>query len=354
MAYISFIPKDYFKTYGYTGDNTSDQAQTIGFQPDISWIKQRNSSEAWVIYDSVRGATKTLFTNATSVESTLSTGLKSFDANGFTVGNNGVTGASNTYMSWNWKAGTTSGITTNGSTTITPSSYSFDPTRGVAILKYTGNSTAGAKLAHGLGKKPDFWFIKGIDYGSDGWDTYHRGMDDYTPQNHNQLLHTDAGRVTYTNRWNDTAADDVNITLGTSDGVNDSSYTYVAYVFCSITGFSKHGGYLGNNNNSNNNAFVYCGFRPSVVTIKRAETDVYQWCTWDIVRNPTNICDEVLHLDNDAASSAPANLEIEILSNGFKILKNHSYYGAGTTRYMFSAWADYPLVSSSNIPVVGR
>ena len=128
MAYISFIPKDYFKTYGYTGDNTSDQAQTIGFQPDISWIKQRNSSEAWVIYDSVRGDNKTLFTNATSAESTLSTGLNSCDANGFTVGNNGVTGASNTYMSWNWKAGTTSGITTNGSTTITPSSYSFDPT----------------------------------------------------------------------------------------------------------------------------------------------------------------------------------------------------------------------------------
>ena len=62
------------------------------------------------------------------------------------------------------KCGTTSGANFwNGSTTITPSAYSFNSATGqeVSIVKYTGNATSGAQtVAHGLGIA-----IPGMGYG---------------------------------------------------------------------------------------------------------------------------------------------------------------------------------------------
>ena len=51
--------------------------------------------------------------------------------------------SSGTYVSWNWKAGTTTGIA--GSPSITPTSYSFNANvSGFSIVKYEGNGIAGA------------------------------------------------------------------------------------------------------------------------------------------------------------------------------------------------------------------
>ena len=100
---------DHFNTVTYSGTSGDKAVTGVGFQPDWVWIKQRNSAADHQLYDSVRGVTKLLESNATTVEQTKSEGVKSFDSDGFT---HGVESAGNdnsgTHVAWNWNAGGTS------------------------------------------------------------------------------------------------------------------------------------------------------------------------------------------------------------------------------------------------------
>ena len=106
MAWTINNGKLYFNSVIYTGDGASTLAITgVGFQPDWTWIKCRTISHNHVLSDIVRGATKILGSNQTAVESTQTAGLKSFNTDGFTLGNwDNVNDASDPSVSWNWSA----------------------------------------------------------------------------------------------------------------------------------------------------------------------------------------------------------------------------------------------------------
>ena len=54
-------PTDYFNTVLYTGDGNSSKSITgVDFQPDWVWAKKRTGAENHGLFDSIRGATKTL------------------------------------------------------------------------------------------------------------------------------------------------------------------------------------------------------------------------------------------------------------------------------------------------------
>ena len=133
MAQIN-KPDDYFNTVTWTGDGSSSRNITgVGFQPDWVWLKHRNGSTNHNIFDAVRGVQKLIEIN-TGVEQTTTDKLSAFGTDGFTVGsNNEVNGSSDNMVSWNWKAGTTSGLSGG---TITPSAYSINTTAGFGIYKY--------------------------------------------------------------------------------------------------------------------------------------------------------------------------------------------------------------------------
>ena len=88
MAFISFKPSDFFNTKLYTGTGSSLANTGVGFQPDITWLKSRSAATSHYLFDSVRGATKALFPDLTDAEAANAEYLKSFDADGFTVGTN--------------------------------------------------------------------------------------------------------------------------------------------------------------------------------------------------------------------------------------------------------------------------
>jgi hypothetical protein len=52
--------------------------------------------------------------------------------------------------------------------------------------------------------------------------------------------------------------------------IQGGSDTYVAYCFAEKKGFSKFGSYTGNGNADG--SFIYLGFRPAWVMIKRTDT----------------------------------------------------------------------------------
>ena len=159
--YISFQPSDFFNTTIWTGNSTDDRAITgLGFAPNFVWIKDRTTSRRHDLFDTTRGATYKIESNDTDAQAVEADSLKSFDADGYTLGTGSPVNSSSTYVGWSWKAGTTSGIA--GSPSITPASYSFNATSGFSIIKYVGNGTAGATLPHGLGVAPEMILIKNM------------------------------------------------------------------------------------------------------------------------------------------------------------------------------------------------
>ena len=106
MAYNSIVkPTDYFNTVLYTGNGSTQSITGVGFQPDWTWIKERNNAVSHRLFDNVRGATKRVFSNNTDAESEQSNSLTSFDSDGFSLGDSGsVNGSSDTYVAWNWLA----------------------------------------------------------------------------------------------------------------------------------------------------------------------------------------------------------------------------------------------------------
>jgi hypothetical protein len=227
--YISFQPSDFFNTTLYSGTGSSQAVTGVGFSPDFSWLKLRTSAQVQCLTDTVRGVTNYIQSNSDAGETTNVQTLTDFDSDGFTIGTDDIVSkSSNTAASWNWKAGTTSGITTNGYTTITPSDYSFDATRKISIVKYTGNATSGAKVAHGLGVAPEIMLVKRLDTAA-AWAVYSEARGNTK----NLKLNTNAAENVSSGYWNDTTPDSVNFTLGNNTDVNNSGTAHVAYCFAS-------------------------------------------------------------------------------------------------------------------------
>ena len=345
MAYTTIDnPELYFQTKLYTGDGSATQAQTFDgsedMQPDWVWIKSRSNAEAHSLTDSVRGVTKWLESNSTAAEQTNANTMKAFGTDGFSVGLAGSVGdTGQTYVAWCWKGGTTSGITTNGATTITPSPYSFNADAGFAILKYAGNGTAGAKVAHGMGKVPKFIITKRIDEGAESWTSYTSVTGNTKFINFNST----GAPGTATNRWNDTDPDTVNFTLGSEGSVNASSQPLMAWCFADCQGYQKCGSFTGNNNA--NGVFVYCGFRPAMVIIRA--TDTSSSYMWDNKRSPFNEMNKSLAANT--TDPEETSREIDFLSNGFKCREARgSHNDAGD--FVFYAVAEAPLVNSNGVP----
>ena len=210
MAYSTINKStDYFNTKLYTGNGSTNAITGVGHQPDWTWIKVTNESGDHGLWDSVRGVSKRIQSNENSAETTTS-GVTAFGTDGFTMGSNSsYNGSSKPYVSWNWKAGTTS-VPSGGS--ITPSAVSINTTSGFGIYKYTGVSGSSATIAHGLGVAPELVIVKKTS-GNESWPVYHSGN---TSEPATEYLHlnTTAATADADNRWYDTKPTSSLITVG--------------------------------------------------------------------------------------------------------------------------------------------
>jgi len=342
MAYISFKPTDYFNTILYTGNSGASQAQTgVGFSADWTWIKCRNSSEENVLTDTVRGATYWIRSNATNASAALATGLLSWQSDGFTVGNNGVVGTANNYVAWNWKAGTTTGISGG---TITPSAYSFNTTSGCSILKWTGTGSA-ATIPHGLGAAPGLIFCKSAT-STDNWAVYHKSI----TASKFLTLDTNEAQQSVTTAWNAIEPTSSVFSVGTSGRTNGSGNDYIAYAFAEKTGFSSFGKYQGTASAADG-PFIYTGFKPAFLIIKRTD-GTNDWMSYDNKRLGYNVDNNALN--PNLADAAGSTDYLDILSNGIRIRTTDSLVNANGGNYVYMAWAAEPIVGSNATPGVAR
>ena len=357
MAYISFQPSDYFNTKLYTGTGSELTVSGVGFQPDFTWLKNRSATQHHQLYDAVRGAGKVVYTNLDNAEGTVTQNLKSWNSDGFVLGTDGSVNTNNeNFASWNWKAGTTSGLTTNGSTTITPSAYSFDATRKVSIIKYTGNGTSGAKLAHGLGVAPEFIMFK---YTSDAqhWGAYHHnvGTSATDSAGYKMKLNSTDAKNNDDAFLGDTAPDATNINLGSSSWVNGNTGVFNAWCFAGVKGFSKFGAFHGNGQTGDSAPFIYTGFKPAFVMIKSTASG--SWLLFDSKRASTSNIPEgstgvPSYLEPNTSGTEQGDNPIFLFSNGFQCLDTLTN-GDGV-KFIFAAWAENPIVGSNGTAGVAR
>ena len=79
-AYISFQPSDFFNTVLYTGTGATHSVTGVGFQPDFTWIKQRDASDNHILTDAARGATKYVNSDRNNAEATNAESLTTWGA----------------------------------------------------------------------------------------------------------------------------------------------------------------------------------------------------------------------------------------------------------------------------------
>ena len=350
MAYATINkPSDYFNTVLYTGDGNDDRSITgVGFQPDFLWIKERDQTRGHALQDSTRGATKYIGTHTSSGENTNANGVQAFESDGFQLGTDSdINLNTGTYVAWNWLAngGTTTSFSESGSNP--GGTYQANTTSGFSIITYTGTGSAGT-IPHGLGKRPKWISIKSRTQ-SESWFV----NSELFTGNANGGLHFNATDAEYTggsNNMDASSIDTTNIHVKTSGGVNTDGQDYVAYCFAEIEGYSKFGSYTGNG--SSDGTFVYTGFKPAFVIVKRTDT-TGNWDMFDSTRSSFNATDKALFSNLTLAEVSGTRI-IDTLSNGFKQRLNNADQNASGGTYIYMAFAENPLVGTNGIPATAR
>ncbi len=269
-----------FSTYLYTG-NGSTQTITNGIdlsgQGGLTWLKRRDATSNHNLFDTVRGATKKLYSDLTNAEYTDATSLTSFNSNGFSLGLDGGGNANGgTYASW----------------TFRKQAKFFD------VVTWTGDDSANRQISHSLGSVPGCIIVKRTD-ASATWRVWHQNMVS-NPANLYQyqlnLNTTDAVNLTYGEVWG--TSNNVTSTtfqIGSLAAVNASGGTFVAYVFAhNAGGFGLTGtdnviscGSFTTGNGGKISAPVNLGYEAQWLLAKNVDS-AENWVMYDIMRGMNN------------------------------------------------------------------
>ena len=328
-------PEDYFNTVLYSGNSSTQSITGVGFQPDFVWVKARNKTYSHRLQDAVRGSTKGLNSDGTSAESTVATGMTSFDSDGFSLGSgtSELNNSAGNYVAWNWLAGNGTSSNTDGSVTTTTS---VNAKAGFSILTYTEPSGS-SSYGHGLDEKPELIIIKRRN-GAEGWIVWHEQF--APPTNKALYLNENYGQGASGSNFM-TAVSDSTFTY--TSGQYTSAGTKVAYCFHSVDGYSKIGRYEGNG--SADGAFVFTNFRPSWVMVKRYDTGGNSWAIFDNKRSDSgfNQIDKELAANESGAEYDRSQANMDFISNGFKMRNTDGWHNASGGDYIFIAFAEQPF-----------
>ena len=334
-----------------TNDGNSD------LQPDFCWIKCRNASQVFALVDTTRGSSKYLTCASTAAEVTDTGRLTSFNTDGFTLGGGSgpVNTEGGTYVGWQWKInGGTTASNTDGDLTST---VQVNQTSGISIFTYTGKDPIEPlDIGHGLGSAPDMFWIKRRNGGSRNWGVYHKDMD-ATPQNGYVRLNTTGAYAAASTWWRNEAPTSTIIKTGEQADINQPNDTFVGYAFKGIQGYSKFGKYSGNYSTSTpyDGPFVYCGFQPAFVMIKRVDS-ANDWIVFDHKRDEDqggNVCNPYIRGNTTDAEVNHFYTGVDMVSNGFKVRGYDGNANANGT-YVYMAFAKHPFVSSKGVPCTAR
>jgi hypothetical protein len=341
----------------YTGSSVSGSEKSrsvsgLGFKPDLVWLKSRGIIQNHQLYDSVRGfgGGKGLSADENRVEGDIGGFsdtdygfVSSADDNGFGVISTHSTGTwvNNTgvnYVAWCWKAGGAAVSNTDGSVT---SQVSVNQTAGFSIVSYTGTGAA-ISVGHGLEKAPAFIISKNRSI-DQNWPIYHQSTSN---------IGTSAQDVVYLNLTivgnsdNFVSVNDTTFSTTTWNGVSGNGNEHIAYCWSEIEGYSKFGSYVGNGDDDG--PFVYCGFKPAWVMVKRSTTGADEgWPIFDSSRGSTNPNPKGIYANSYIAENDASGRYKDFVSNGFKVRGTSGEQNTNGITYIFAAFAESPFQTAN-------
>jgi hypothetical protein len=329
------------KLWTGTGSARSITMDNSSMSPDFVWIKARSASYNHYLYDTIRGATKELYSNTYGPEQTDADNLTSFDSNGFSLGPDaGVNQSAKTYVGWVWNAGTSSPASnTDGSITST---VKANQTAGFSIVSWTGTGSL-ATVGHGLNAVPEFMAVKNRNSsGNTNWCVYHVGLTSaqYT-------LGFDSSYFEDPNdpTWGSTAPTNSVFTVKTRASANESGKNMIGYIFTPVSGFSSFGKYTANG--SSDGPYVHTGFAVAWLLTKRINSSG-SWEIHDLRRPGYNPQDGRLFPDSTAQDGS--GNDVDLLSNGFKIRNSFSgMNGSNNDTYVYAAFASNPFSANGGL-----
>jgi hypothetical protein len=327
---------DYFEPKLYTGNGGTNTISGLSFSPDWTWIKRRNSSGSHSIHDTVRGATKRIRSESSDAETTETTALTAFTSDGFTLGVGGTANGNNdSFISWNWDAGSSTVSNTDGSIT---SSIRASQTSGFSVVSYTGSGST-ATVGHGLNAALDFVIIKRRN-STGQFRSWHSAL------SNTQGIDLNSTSAAFTDdSFNNTIPTSSVFTIkGGVANVNSSGSTYIAYCFSAVASYSAFGEYSGNS--STDGVFVHTGFRPAWLMV-RAYSAGGSWSIFDNKRDPFNVMDRFLFAEQNFAEQDADT--VDFLSNGFKFRTGGGDHNFSGRDYLYIAFAENPFQANGGL-----
>jgi hypothetical protein len=155
---------------------------------------------------------------------------------------------------------------------------SVNQTAGFSVVTATAGASGVYSYGHGLGVKPSMFIVKNLD-AAQNWQIWNKNL---TSETTSYLQFTTSAQLTFANMWG-AAPTSTTFSMHTAGPVVAGD-NFVAYCFAEVEGFSKFGSYTGNG--SADGPFVWCGFRPAWVMVKRADS-TGNWFMYDTSRDPT-------------------------------------------------------------------
>ena len=311
------VGKSLYNNVLYTGTSLTNAITGVGFSPDLVWLKQRNSAQNHGLFDTVRGTNNFIMSNSTSAENTRTTDtLSSFDADGFTLtpysSDAFINYTGRTMVAWCFKAG-------GAAVTTTPagglaSEVSANVANGFSIVKFTSDSSAGLKIAHGLSSAPEMIIYKKLN-GSQAW---YVNTNQVNGNRSEGVLNTNAAFTNVGSAWSSMSTSTLINSFTSTNGTN-----YMAYCFHSVAGVSKVGSYTGTGAGTT----VTTGFEPAFVMIKKTSGSA-DWIIWDNKRGSN-----ILKPNTSAAEVVLTNY-ITYNSTGFTFPTSDSGINVGDFIFM--------------------
>ncbi len=366
-------PSDNFNIFTYTGDGTSDRnVATNTFTPDLSWNKGRTLVTQHMVIDSLRrngDNFPNLHSNTTDAEA--NDDHPKIITNGIQVSGGQDNNNTVNFVNWSWKAGTAptadnsagagnvptaNSVKIDGSNETSALAGSIPATRlsantkaGFSITTYTANNNTKGTVAHGLTVAPNLVIIKNRDTSSNGQWVVGNTKSGFSGQ-----MYFDSNAFgSNSGSFDSTAPTNTVVTINTDNTVNEGTDKFVMYCWHSVDMFSKFGGYQGNGESNN---FIYLGFKPKLLVIKRTDSSssLHNFYVIDSTRSPFNVTDfsELLtwdknfeegDLDSGAGGQAVSGSYIDLLSNGFNCKGSSTGYNNGSGTYVYFAWAESPF-----------
>ncbi len=134
----------------------------------------------------------------------------------------------------------------------TQSIVKVNATAGFSMVAYTGTGST-TTVGHGLGVKPDFMIFRNRNSEGHGWNVYHSVLG----ATKNLQLNTNSPEATASNKFNNTEPTSSVFTVSTAADTNQSSQSFISYIFTEVEGFSKFGFYDANSSNDGEAIYSY-------------------------------------------------------------------------------------------------